>query len=152
MVAKHPTTKDPLDQHFAVIDSKDKKPAIRNALQALHLDVKDFAASSITMLARFIFEQKEAFALGRNPFEDQDSVISSSNLQNRERLYNKYCEDLISSNHIDLSDMAVLLGRELFIKNDKLPDIFRSRWTHMLVEEFQDTSTTQGQLNDKSSS
>ena len=60
-------------------------------------------------------------------------------------VFSSYCSTLLESNCLDFDDL-ILYTRDLLRHNSQVRDTLRDRWTHILVDEFQDTSQIQLEL------
>ena len=57
-------------------------------------------------------------------------------------IYNLYLEKLINNNAVDFNDL-ILLPIVLFKKNKKILNSYQNLWKYILVDEFQDTNSSQ---------
>ena len=123
-----------LPEHFEILDSDDQYRLIRRILKELGLDEGLWPPKQIQS---FINQNKEA---GRR------SDYAHSNTRDIEettlRVYDHY-EKLCQ--RFGLVDFAELLLRtfELLTNNKELQEFYKNRFSHILVDEFQDTNDIQ---------
>jgi len=119
---------------FQILDSDDQQRVIKRIIRGLELDDTRWPPRQVQW---YINAQKEEGRRARNlpepgdPFERQMLAIY--------RAYEEQC------NRSGLVDFAELLLRclELFQENQELLDFYRRKFSHVLVDEFQDTNRIQ---------
>jgi ATP-dependent DNA helicase UvrD/PcrA len=122
-----------LPQTFQILDSQDQLALIKRLLKSLNVDEERFAPRE---LQYFINANKEA---GLRP-----ARVSAYD-EHSKRLTQLYAEYDQQCNREGLVDFAELLLRcyELLEHNEILRSHYRHRFSHILVDEFQDTSRLQ---------
>jgi DNA helicase-2/ATP-dependent DNA helicase PcrA len=123
-----------LDADFQVIDSDDQHRLIRRILKNLALDEKYFAPKAIQ---HFINHQKEEMRRANN--------VNPQNDFQRETFIKVYAayEQMCEQTHsVDFAEL-LLRSYELLKNNESVRTHYQSRFTHILVDEFQDTNTIQ---------
>ena len=123
-----------LPSGFQILDSEDQVRCIRRVLRDLSLDEK-----------RWVPRRVQSWVNARKDEGLRARHLEARGVEEHERLvaiYRAY-EDLCRRN--GLVDFAELLLRthELFRSRDDLLAHYRTRFTHLLVDEFQDTNTIQ---------
>lgn len=126
-----------LPASFQIIDTADQLALIKRLLKALNVDEKLFAPRNVQ---GFINAQKEA-GLRANDIagQVQEHDFYTKKLVEYYALYDSQCR------REGLVDFAELLLRsyELLRTNQALRTHYQKRFTHILVDEFQDTNTLQ---------
>ncbi len=121
------------DRDFVIFDSSDQLQVVKQALKVLNLDDKKFPPNK--MLNGISNAKNELITPAMYAASNYISEITR-------RVYSEYQLLLQSNNAMDFDDLlmnAVLLFEER-------PDIlgkYQERYEHILVDEFQDTNTTQ---------
>ena len=135
------------DGKFVVVDQGEQLRILKDALQEKGIDLKSLASETLRPynILSSISKAKSAYAQGRNPFQPSKDKPLSRSMKIASQVYSYYHERLRSTNSMDFDDL-ILLARELL---DSLPEVrnqLRRRWTHILIDEFQDTSRSQMDL------
>jgi DNA helicase II / ATP-dependent DNA helicase PcrA len=122
-----------LAQGFQILDSGDQQSAVKRVIKALNLDEERFVPKQVTW---FIAGSKED---GLRP---RDIEVRDEQTRKLVEIYQAY-ED--QCNREGVVDFAELLLRtyELMRDNDALREHYQRRFTHVLVDEFQDTNRLQ---------
>jgi DNA helicase-2/ATP-dependent DNA helicase PcrA len=130
-----------LDANFAIADQAEQLRVLKEVLKDRGIVEKELTVRTYSILSA-ISSSKEAFAHGKNPFQPKNGRPLSQLQQVTAKVYDSYRQKLISNNHVDFDDL-IYFTRELLAEHDDVRDRMRRRWTHVLVDEFQDTSLTQ---------
>jgi DNA helicase-2/ATP-dependent DNA helicase PcrA len=123
----------PFTRDFVIYDETDQAALIRQALKDLNLDLKQYTPGR--MLGAISAAKNELIG----PSEYAAMTYFTEMVK---RVYEVYQKSLESNNALDFDDllmMAVTLLRD----NDAVRRRYRERYTHILVDEFQDTNTAQ---------
>jgi DNA helicase II / ATP-dependent DNA helicase PcrA len=122
-----------LAQGFQILDSGDQQSAVKRVIKALNLDEERFVPKQVTW---FIAGSKED---GQRP---RDIEVRDEQTRKLVEVYQAY-ED--QCNREGVVDFAELLLRtyELMRDNEPLREHYQRRFTHVLVDEFQDTNRLQ---------
>jgi DNA helicase-2/ATP-dependent DNA helicase PcrA len=123
-----------LPQTFQILDSEDQQRLIRRLLKGLELDENTWRPREIQW---FINNHKDE---GRRPADLRDEGdLTRRQMIHLYTLYQDACE------RAGLVDFAELLLRahELWSRNPDLLALYRQRFRHILVDEFQDTNAIQ---------
>lgn len=126
-----------MDRNFVIYDDGDQLALVRRALREIGADVASVTPRD--MLSR-IDAEKNA---GRLP--DQMKPGPDPRAQLSQRVYRKYQELLRAANAVDFGDLLLLLV-ELLRTNEEVRLRYQRRFTHVLVDEFQDTNPVQYEL------
>jgi DNA helicase-2/ATP-dependent DNA helicase PcrA len=124
-----------LDNSFVIYDEDDQQNLVKQCLQALDLDPKQFNPQKIRgAISQAKSQHLTAAELSGNRWAD---VVS--------RIYERYQEMLGQSNAVDFDDL-LMKTVQLFDKHPEVLARYQSRYLHLLVDEFQDTNITQYRL------
>ncbi len=123
-----------LPQSFQIIDSEDQQRLIRRMLKNLELDESTWVPREIQW---FINQQKDE---GLRP-EHLDNR-SDNNRRQFIRFYQMYQETCERSGLVDFAEL-LLRAHELWLNNPDLLARYRRRFSHLLIDEFQDTNAVQ---------
>ena len=118
--------------NFVIYDSADQKAVVARALKDLGLDERRYPPKAV--LAHIHKHKQE----GRGP----DEAASHSYVDDVAlRLYRTYEERLRAANAVDFEDLILLVAR--LLTETPEGDRIRRRFDHVLVDEIQDTNSTQ---------
>lgn len=124
------------DRDFVIFDRDDQIQVVKQALAQLNLDDKKFAP------ARML----NGISSAKNELVTPEKYAASNYISEiTKRVYGIYQELLMTNNAMDFDDL--LLNTVLLF--DDRPDIlqkYQQQIQHVLVDEFQDTNTTQYEL------
>ncbi len=123
-----------LPQSFQIIDSEDQQRLIRRMLKNLELDESTWVPREIQW---FINQQKDE---GLRP-EHLDNR-SDNNRRQFIHFYQMYQETCERSGLVDFAEL-LLRAHELWLNNPDLLARYRRRFSHLLIDEFQDTNAVQ---------
>ena len=127
-----------VEKDFVIYDNDDQLSLIKKCFESLNLDPKQYSASTVLshisnaksrMLTPDIYIQQ-----GGSYFEE---VVG--------RVYEKYQQMLEKSNALDFDDLLMKTVK-LFKKHPDVLEKYRSRYLHIMVDEFQDTNQVQYQM------
>ncbi|MBN1961749.1 MAG: UvrD-helicase domain-containing protein [Deltaproteobacteria bacterium] len=124
-----------LDPSFLIYDQDDQLALIKQCLAALNLDSKVFSPQAM----RYIIEQWKN--KGETPKQANVSVFDLMQ-QKALEVYQLYEDELKRANAVDFGDL--LLHVVTLLKDDKEVRLaLQARWSHILVDEYQDTNHVQ---------
>lgn len=129
-----------IPKHFTIYDRDDSKSAIREALKALDIDPKEVPPNSI--LGRISKAKGEGMTL--QEFRDKHGRESFRSRIVAE-VWIRYEEKLKKEKSLDFDDLIVLPVR-LLTNHDDVRARVQERFSHLHVDEFQDTNELQGKL------
>ena len=123
-----------LPEHFEILDSDDQYRLIRRILKELELDEGVWPPRQVQS---FINQNKESGR--RSDFSYSSTRDIEETMLRVYDHYEKLCQ------RFGLVDFAELLLRafELIMSNRELKEFYRDRFSHILVDEFQDTNDIQ---------
>ena len=126
-----------INPRFVIYDDSDQKAVMKRVLQELRLDDKRFPPNQL--LARISREKQEA----RGPDDmDVDDYLSEIT----QRCYRAYQERLTSSGACDFDDLLLIVLRLAEDQASEAGEHLRRRFSHVLVDEFQDVNLVQYRL------
>jgi len=123
-----------LQENFQILDSDDQHRILRRLIKEEGLDESQWPARQAQW---FINARKDE---GQRPhaIEHFDNPMTAQWVRIYE-IYQSYCN---RAGLVDFADL-LLYAHELWLNNPSLLDHYRSRLTHLLVDEFQDTNAIQ---------
>jgi len=127
-----------LDSGFVIYDDEDQLKLIKQSLQEMNLDPKQYAPR---VLQSAISAAKSRLI---SP-EDYAQHIQSYFEEIVQRVYQHYQELLSQSGAVDFDDL-LMKTVELFRNHLQVLNRYQSRYLHILVDEFQDTNIAQYML------
>jgi DNA helicase-2/ATP-dependent DNA helicase PcrA len=122
-----------LPQSFQILDAQDAVAATKRVVKALNLDEERFPAKQAQW---FIAGCKEE---GQRP---RDVEAPDPHTRKLVEIYAAYEEQCAREGVVDFAEL-LLRTFELLRDNDPLREHYRRRFTHVLVDEFQDTNKLQ---------
>ena len=122
-----------LPQLFQILDSQDQHAAVKRVLKALNVDEDRFPAREAQY---FISAAKEEGKRAR------DVEIGDEITRRFAEIYAAYDEQCQREGVVDFAEL-LLRTFELLSRNEILREHYRSRFRHILVDEFQDTNRLQ---------
>ncbi len=127
-----------IDPKFVIYDEEDQTSLIKQAIQDIGLDPKQYLpraiASAISMAKSHMLTPKDYIKRARSHFEKVTG-----------RVYERYQELLAENSALDFDDL-LMKTVELFRNDAKTLAKYQSRYLHILVDEFQDTNLVQYEL------
>lgn len=123
-----------LPQTFQILDSDDQLRLIRRMFKNMGVDETRWIPRELQW---FINAQKDEGVRPAHMEEPDDS-----NRRQMIRHYAAYQEICDNSGVVDFAEL-LLRAHELWLKNTELLAHYRNRFSHVLVDEFQDTNTIQ---------
>ena len=127
-----------LDKNFTIYDDSDTNQIITRIIKKLNLDEKQYQTKlvkSIISNAKNKMQDAYAFATRARDFKSQKIAA----------IFEEYEKSLNNNNAIDFDDM-LLLTVKLLEQNEEVRTKYYERFTHILVDEYQDTNIAQYQL------
>lgn len=127
-----------LDKNFTIYDETDSNAVIKQAVKKLNLDDKIYApklVKSIISNAKNKMQDAYTYATFARDFKSQKIAT----------IFEAYENTLNNNNAMDFDDM-LLLTVKLLEQNAEVRDYYYSRFSHLMVDEFQDTNMAQYKL------
>lgn len=129
-----------IPRYFTIFDRDDSKSAIREALKALDIDPKEVPPNAI--LGRISKAKSEGMSMQK--FRDKHGRESFRSRVVAEA-WIRYEDTLKKEKALDFDDLIVLPVK-LLREHDDVCQRVRERFSHLHVDEFQDTNELQGEL------
>ena len=123
-----------LPQNFQILDANDQLRLVKRTIKNLHLDEKYWPARQA---AWYINTQKDA-GLRSCHIEHYDDLYVKTHLE----IYQAYEAASNKGGMVDFGDL-LLRAHELLLENPALLTHYQRRFSHILVDEFQDTNSIQ---------
>lgn len=123
-----------LSQAFQILDTDDQQRLVRRLMKGLNLDEAKWPPKQAVW---FINKHKEEGRRSHQVPEYGD--IFTETMRKIYRLYEETCQQ---SGLVDFAEL-LLRSLELLQNNSEIQEHYRSRFRHILVDEFQDTNTIQ---------
>jgi DNA helicase-2/ATP-dependent DNA helicase PcrA len=127
-----------LDSRFVIYDEEDQLSLIKQSLQELDLDPKQYTPKAIQSAVKYA----KSRLLTPADYAQQTSNYFEGVVQ---RVYERYQQSLTRSHGVDFDDL-LMRTVQLFDDHPKVLSKYQSRYLHILVDEFQDTNITQYML------
>lgn len=127
-----------LDPRFVIYDEEDQFSLIKQSLLDLDLDPKQYTPRAVQSAMRFAKSQ----LLTPLAYAEQTRSYFEEIVQ---RVYERYQQVLTRSRGVDFDDL-LMKTVQLFNDHPKVLSRYQSRYLHIMVDEFQDTNTTQYML------
>jgi Superfamily I DNA and RNA helicases len=124
-----------LPQDFVIMDSEEQYRLIKKIVKENSIDEKLFPIRSFQ---NFISSHKDK-AIRSDNLEAQDNNLEHEIMS---RVYNIYENHTRSENLVDFSEL-LLKSYEVLKDNITLRDFYKNKFSHILVDEFQDTNPLQ---------
>jgi DNA helicase-2/ATP-dependent DNA helicase PcrA len=122
-----------LSQGFQILDSGDQLSAVKRVIKAMNLDEERYVPKQVTW---FIAARKEN---GERP---KDVAVHDEQTRKMVEIYQAYQDQCEREGVVDFGEL-MLRTYELLRDNDPLREHYRRRFSHVLVDEFQDTNKLQ---------
>jgi DNA helicase-2/ATP-dependent DNA helicase PcrA len=130
---------------FTIYDTDDTKSVIREILNGMNLDPKiykpGFIASRISMAKSNLITPK-AYAMN-------DELLGYDRM-NRvpmlHQVYQKYADRCLRSGAMDFDDLLLQMFKLLYQNPDNIREKYMNAFSHILVDEFQDTNFLQYEI------
>jgi DNA helicase II / ATP-dependent DNA helicase PcrA len=122
-----------LPQGFQILDSGDQLSAVKRVIKAMNLDEERFVPKQVTW---FIAGAKED---GQRPAQVEARDEHTRKLV---QVYEAYEAQCAKEGVVDFAEL-MLRSYELMRDNDALREHYQHRFSHLLVDEFQDTNRLQ---------
>ncbi len=126
------------DNNFVIYDDTDTKTIIKNAIKKMNLDEKTYEVKGI----------RAAISNAKNKMQDAYTFASYAKdyyTQKVSEIYYEYEKQLALNNALDFDDM-LMLAVNLLKENKEIREKYSNRFSHILVDEFQDTNQAQYDL------
>src|SRR5438034_1564545 len=124
-----------LQPSFVIYDEEDRLSIVKEAMRQLDMDERQITPASvvhrISHAKNHMLSVEEAERLARTPREERIAQV-----------YRLYEDRLRAVGGVDFDDLLLLVVKLLETAPESLA-WYRTRWTHVLVDEYQDTNRAQ---------
>lgn len=126
-------------KQFTIYDADDSEKLIKEILKLLNIDDKKF---SVKMIMSKIGEQKDNLITADEYIQISDSNFMESKIA---QIYKVYQKRLSENNALDFDDL-IFKTVELFKKCPDVLEKYQERFKYIMIDEYQDTNTSQYNL------
>tara|TARA_B100001540_G_scaffold162592_1_gene143889 strand:- start:8920 stop:11088 length:2169 start_codon:yes stop_codon:yes gene_type:complete len=123
-----------LEKEFAILDSDDQLRIIKRILKQLDIDDEQWPPEKV----RWQINTWKDEALRSRDIDDQGDF----NIEMLKRIYAHYENYMAKENLLDFAEL-ILKSYELIRTNKTIKDLYRKKFKHILIDEFQDTNSLQ---------
>jgi len=123
-----------LEKEFAILDSDDQLRIIKRILKELDVDDDQWAPEKV----RWQINTWKDEALRSKDVDDQGDF----NIEMLKRIYTHYENYMAKENLLDFAEL-ILKSYELIKTNKTIRELYRKKFKHILIDEFQDTNSLQ---------
>lgn len=124
--------------NYVIYDENDSMALIKGAIKKQNLDEKVYQPKLVkAAISNAKSKMQDAYTFSTRARDYRTQKISE--------VYEDYEKQLLANNAIDFDDM-LLLTVNLLNSNDEVRQKYHERFTHILVDEFQDTNISQYSL------
>ncbi len=121
---------------FTIYDESDQKSILKEIIEELDLgDYKEFHPNILK-------SRIDNFKNSSISVKDVQSQTNGFENEKIAEIYDLYLDKLTNNNAVDFNDL-ILLPIVLFKKNKKILSSYQNLWKYILVDEFQDTNSSQ---------
>ena len=128
-----------LKSDFTILDKEDQLRLIKQVVSGMNLDSKVFVPKN------FLYMIDQMKNLGLFPEEISNHEFEIKSGGKLSLIYNDYQNRLKNYNSVDFGDL-IMLPLKLFKTNNELLKIYQEKFKYILVDEYQDTNSTQYML------
>ncbi|HPD55326.1 MAG TPA: UvrD-helicase domain-containing protein, partial [Candidatus Paceibacterota bacterium] len=125
-------------KNFVIFDEEDSLKLIRECLMELNLPREQFIPVNVR---NEISRAKNELILAK----DYEQLAENFFQKNVAKVFNLYEEKLIKNNAFDFDDL-ITLPVHIFLTHPDILEKYQNKWRYILVDEYQDTNTSQYQL------
>jgi DNA helicase II / ATP-dependent DNA helicase PcrA len=127
-----------IEPNYTIYDDEDQISLIKQSIQDVGLDPKQYTPKSIQSAISFAKSQLLTPAdFARNAGSYHDEIVK--------RVYERYHQMMEKSQTLDFDDL-LMKTVQLFNTHADVLNKYQNRYLHVLVDEFQDTNITQYEL------
>ena len=130
------------DNNFTIYDTDDQKSVIKEVCKKLNIDTKMLKERTIMSV---ISSAKDEMI---SPDEMEMNAGNDYNAKRIANIYREYQKELKLNNALDFDDL-IFKTVELFNKDEEVLNAYQERFKYIMVDEFQDTNTSQFRLISK---
>tara|TARA_Y100000589_G_scaffold331950_1_gene388110 strand:+ start:1080 stop:3224 length:2145 start_codon:yes stop_codon:yes gene_type:complete len=128
-----------LKSDFTILDKEDQLRLIKQVLSSMNLDTKNYVPKN------FLYMIDHMKNLGFSPNEISNHEFEIKSNGKLSEIYSFYQQRLKNFNSVDFGDL-ILLPLILLRKNKDILEFYSNKFKYILVDEYQDTNSTQYML------
>jgi DNA helicase-2/ATP-dependent DNA helicase PcrA len=128
-----------LSKYFTIYDRGESKSKIREAMKATGIDEKRFDAGKML----FAISKQKGDGVSLSEYFDNTENIFQRTVAT---IWRRYEELLKKENALDFDDL-LLKTVSLLENNQEILAHYQSRWTHIHIDEYQDTNVIQYKMS-----
>lgn len=121
------------DSNYSILDIKDSLKIIKKISKDLNIDKEKYKPKELNKYISNIKNKKEK----KNFINNYDNNVL--------KIYNSYQQFLEKNNLLDFDDL-IIYTYELLKNHKNIKNYFQNKFTHILIDEFQDTDFLQYQI------
>jgi DNA helicase II / ATP-dependent DNA helicase PcrA len=123
------------NKNFAIFDEDDSRSLIKKCLIELNLPKEQFNYGAV----REEISRAKSELINNIEYEKQAMNFFQQNVA---KVYHLYEEKLIKSNGFDFDDL-LKIPVDIFMSHPDILEKYQNRWKYIMVDEYQDTNTSQ---------
>ncbi|MBD3265515.1 AAA family ATPase, partial [bacterium] len=124
-----------IDPNFTIYDRADQLSAVKQGLSLLNMSGEKKQAN------KYLNQISKAKSRFEWPADYANNAKSQKEYQTAQ-VYNEYTKILRENNALDFDDL-LMYGVRLIMKSPEIGELYRKRFKHILVDEYQDTNHLQ---------
>ena len=133
MILRREADKLPVSRDFVIFDESDQLAITRQILKEMNIDPKQVSPGKVHAV----------ISRAKNELIDVEAFAADTYFNEiARRVYKRYQSLLVANNAVDFDDL-LFYAVQLLDESDSLVDVYRKRYPHILVDEFQDTNMAQ---------
>ncbi|WAN63223.1 ATP-dependent DNA helicase UvrD/PcrA [Candidatus Phytoplasma rubi] len=133
-----------LTSSFFIIDEKESKKIIKEKIDILKLDKDRYKVKDLITKISYIKNNK----IKKQIFEElkiQKQINIGFNSSEEKKIFNLYEEYLKQNNFLDFDDL-IIYTYKILKNNNSLTSFYQKKFSHILIDEFQDIDLIQYQI------
>ncbi|WP_406617571.1 ATP-dependent helicase [Mycoplasmopsis adleri] len=134
-----------LKNDFQIIDDIDKKNILKSIYKKLNIEPSDANFKNIIRIISWAKNKNYTSDEIKHHLQSEWGAAFADDGEKIAHIFNVYNETLAEMRSLDFDDLIIKVN-ELFKKNKDVADKWASRYSYILVDEFQDTSTIQYEI------
>jgi DNA helicase-2/ATP-dependent DNA helicase PcrA len=125
-------------RNFSIYDQDDQRSVIKRCMEELNISIKNVSPDAVVNRISWAKDK----LIGWQDFTSQAKDFFEDNVS---RIYQLYQKKLQEANAFDFDDLIMKVV-ELFENNPHILERYQQRFSHILVDEYQDTNRAQYKL------
>ena len=127
-----------ISSRFTIYDSADQQAVIKKIMKGMNINLNEMKPSTV----------KNKISRTKNNLETPDEIIDNAGdslTQTFGEIYRKYESQLRMAGALDFDDLLVKTLK-LFVEYTDILEKYQNRYSHLLIDEYQDTNVVQYHL------